>query len=270
MKITLVGGTGSIGKILIEHYYNKHTIQVISRNEYRQWLVKQKFPLCKYNICDIRDKDSLLNAFEDQDCIIHLAAMKHVSMCYENPLESVKTNILGTQNVIDACKYHNIPFALLMSTDKAEDPANTYGATKLIAEQLWLKETNYPVLRAGNLVGSTGSVLEIYKHLIAEGKQELPCTSISSIRYWMSSKDLTNLFDNVLGELKGIYVPALRKFKIVDLIKALDCKPVITSLTQGEKNEEVLYTGNTKIIGDKSIIDQCMSVEDIQKALKEL
>ncbi len=270
MNILILGGTGSIGQILTEHYYTKHQITILSRNEYRQWLMKQKFPLCKYVIGDVQDKDTLMRAFEKQDCVLHLAAMKHVSISEENPLEAIKTNVLGTQNVIDVLKYYNTTFAVLMSTDKAEAPINCYGSTKLLAEHLWSQQTNYPIIRAGNMIGSTGSVLEIYRRLIAEGKKELPCTSISSIRYWMSAKDLIHLFDETISALKGVYVPALKKFKIVDLIKALDCKPVYTTLTQGEKTEEVLYTDNTNIIGDKSIIDLCMSVEDIQKALKDI
>jgi UDP-N-acetylglucosamine 4,6-dehydratase len=270
MNILITGGTGSVGQILTAHYYNKHKITIFSRNEYRSWLMKQKFPLCKYVLGDVQDKDTLLRAFENQDCVIHLAALKHVSFCELNPLEAIKTNVLGTQNVIDALKYFNTTFAVFMSTDKAEAPINCYGSTKLLAEHLWSQQTNYPIIRAGNLINSTGSVLEIYKRLLSEGKRELPCTSDKSVRYWMSPTDLNNLFDSVIDNLKGVYVPALRKFRIIDLIEALNCTPIITSLTLGEKTEETLYTDNTTVIGDKSIVDTFMSIEDIQTSLKEL
>ena len=173
-KILITGGTGSLGQALTARLLPANTVRIFSRDEFKQKDMSIKYPDCKFLIGDIRDKERLDMACEDIDYIIHCAALKHVDTAYYNPFEMVKTNIHGSQNVIDCALNHNVEKVILISTDKACEPINLYGASKLCAEKMFESANNYKgkhrtefkYVRYGNVFGSRGSVIDVW------GKQE--------------------------------------------------------------------------------------------------
>ena len=231
--ILITGGTGSFGKKFLERIldkYNPHRIIIYSRDEYKQSIMKaeysKKYDMSKVSffIGDVRDKDRLYRAFEGVDYVIHAAAMKQVPTCEYNPFEAIKTNIHGAQNVIDAAIDRRVKKVVALSTDKAVNPINLYGGTKLVSDKLFIaanayskiSKTVFSVVRYGNVAGSRGSIIPIFNNLIEKGETELPITDTRMTRFWISLEEGVKLVIKALSEAKGgeTFISKIPSFKI--------------------------------------------------------
>lgn len=256
--ILVTGGTGSFGKKFTETVfkrYNPKKIIIFSRDEFKQHEMAKKFPRPKYEIRfflgDIRDKDRLERAFEDVDYVVHAAALKQVPALEYNPTEAVKTNVLGADNIVDAAIDRGVRKVIALSTDKAVNPVNLYGATKLVAEKIFIAANAYAggkvkfsVVRYGNVMGSRGSVLPFFLKLKDEGAKEIPITDENMTRFWMTLEESVELVLTALKEAEGgeVFVPIIPSIKITDLARAIepDCKFKIIGIRPGEKLHESL------------------------------
>lgn len=247
MSILITGGTGSMGRCFIKEYLKRNDsglhddfkIYIISRNENNQYKMKQEINSnrVKFILFDCSKDD--IDLLPECEHVIHFAAYKHVSFCEENPEKAIANNINGTLNIIKYCKKHIVNNALLLSTDKAQKPINTYGATKMLCEKLWMK-SGYTVLRCGNYMGSDGSVLPLYVEKYKNREKKLNVTDKKCVRYWMNDDMLYEAIKQALAGYQILCVPELKKFRIIDLVKAFNCEPVFTGLAPGEKIEEEL------------------------------
>ncbi|MBZ7946387.1 UDP-N-acetylglucosamine 4,6-dehydratase (inverting) [Campylobacter sp. RM10541] len=260
-NILITGGTGSFGKtytkILLQNY-KPNKIIIFSRDELKQFEMAISFnhPCMRYFIGDVRDKERLNYAMNDVDYVIHAAAMKHVPVAEYNPMECIKTNINGAQNVIDACLENNVEKCIALSTDKACNPINLYGATKLASDKLFVaanniagnKNTKFSVARYGNVVGSRGSVVPFFKKLIKEGAKELPITDERMTRFWISLEDGVKFVLNNFEIMHGgeVFVPKIPSMKITDLAHALapNLKTKIIGIRPGEKLHETMISSD--------------------------
>ncbi|EAK5847007.1 UDP-N-acetylglucosamine 4,6-dehydratase (inverting) [Campylobacter lari] len=260
-SILITGGTGSFGKTytktLLQKYQPKKII-VYSRDELKQFEMAREFNdnCMRYFIGDVRDKERLNIAMKDVDFVIHAAAMKHVPIAEYNPMECIKTNIHGAQNVIDACLENNVEKCIALSTDKACNPINLYGATKLASDKLFVaanniagsSHTKFSVTRYGNVVGSRGSVIPFFKKLINEGAKELPITDERMTRFWISLEDGVNFVLNNFAYMHGgeIFVPKIPSMKIVDLAKTMapNLAHKIIGIRAGEKLHEIMISSD--------------------------
>ncbi|MBZ7938429.1 UDP-N-acetylglucosamine 4,6-dehydratase (inverting) [Campylobacter sp. W0018] len=260
-NILITGGTGSFGKaytkILLQNY-KPNKIIIFSRDELKQFEMAISFnqPCMRYFIGDVRDRERLSYAMNDVDFVIHAAAMKHVPVAEYNPMECIKTNINGAQNVIDACLENNVEKCIALSTDKACNPVNLYGATKLASDKLFVaanniagnKNTKFSVARYGNVVGSRGSVVPFFKKLIKEGVKELPITDERMTRFWISLEDGVKFVLNNFEIMHGgeVFVPKIPSMKITDLAHALapDLKTKIIGIRPGEKLHETMISSD--------------------------
>ncbi|NFF82041.1 UDP-N-acetylglucosamine 4,6-dehydratase (inverting) [Clostridium botulinum] len=265
--ILITGGTGSFGKKFAERIlteYNPQKIIIYSRDEFKQDLMKKdfttKFPdkvnKLRFFIGDVRDKDRLYRAFKDVDYVIHAAAMKQVPACEYNPFEAIKTNIHGAQNIVDACIDKGVKKCVALSTDKAVNPINLYGGTKLVSDKLFISGNAYSggdgtifsVVRYGNVAGSRGSVIPFFNQLLDKGERVLPITDFRMTRFWITLDEGVDLVFKALNESKGgeIYISKIPSFKITDLAKAMykqiDIKEV--GIREGEKLHEVMITSD--------------------------
>ena len=266
-KVVLVtGGTGSFGNKFIERIleeYNPQKIIIYSRDEFKQDLMKKNF-ITKYGmekaqklrffIGDVRDKERLYRAFNGVDYVIHAAAMKQVPACEYNPFEAIKTNINGAENIIEAAIDRKVKKVIALSTDKAVNPINLYGGTKLVSDKLFISANAYSgesgtifsVVRYGNVAGSRGSVIPFFKQLLEEGKTELPITDLKMTRFWMILDDAVDLVLKALNESKGgeTFVFKNPSFLITELAKALNPNGTIKEIgiREGEKIHEVMIT----------------------------
>ncbi|MCR8677830.1 UDP-N-acetylglucosamine 4,6-dehydratase (inverting) [Campylobacter sp. S4:11] len=260
-SILITGGTGSFGKTytktLLQKYKPKKII-IYSRDELKQFEMAREFndTCMRYFIGDVRDKERLNIAMKDVDFVIHAAAMKHVPIAEYNPMECIKTNIHGAQNVIDACLENNVEKCIALSTDKACNPINLYGATKLASDKLFIaanniagnSHTKFSVTRYGNVVGSRGSVIPFFKKLINEGAKELPITDERMTRFWISLEDGVNFVLNNFAYMHGgeIFVPKIPSMKIVDLAKTMapNLAHKIIGIRAGEKLHEIMISSD--------------------------
>ncbi|EAJ6151247.1 UDP-N-acetylglucosamine 4,6-dehydratase (inverting) [Campylobacter lari] len=260
-SILITGGTGSFGKTytktLLQKYKPKKII-IYSRDELKQFEMAREFneTCMRYFIGDVRDKERLNIAMKDVDFVIHAAAMKHVPIAEYNPMECIKTNIHGAQNVIDACLENNVEKCIALSTDKACNPINLYGATKLASDKLFVaanniagnSHTKFSVTRYGNVVGSRGSVIPFFKKLINEGAKELPITDERMTRFWISLEDGVNFVLNNFAYMHGgeIFVPKIPSMKIVDLAKTMapNLTHKIIGIRAGEKLHEIMISSD--------------------------
>lgn len=236
--ILVTGGTGSLGQTLIDHLISPdrkpsgiRKVIVFSRDEHKQVEMRRlwnpdKFPI-RYFIGDVRDKNRLSRALEDVDYVIHTAAMKHVDVCQYNPFEAIQTNVIGAQNIIDVAIDRGIEKVLAVSTDKAVNPQNLYGATKLCADRLFIAadsysagRTRFAIIRFGNFVGSRGSVMPYFEKLHQNG-EELPITDNRMTRFWIDIDDAAKATFGALHNMTGgeIYVPKTMTGRLVDVIK---------------------------------------------------
>ena len=260
-NILITGGTGSFGKtytrILLENF-KPNKIIIYSRDELKQYEMATKFnsPCMRYFIGDVRDKNRLSMAMRGVDFVIHAAAMKHVPIAEYNPFECIKTNINGAQNVIDACLENGVLKCIALSTDKACNPVNLYGATKLASDKLFVaannivgkNHTQFSVTRYGNVVGSRGSVVPLFKKLIASGVSELPITDERMTRFWISLEDGVKFVLSNFKRMHGgeIFIPKIPSMKITDLAKALapNLKTKIIGIRAGEKLHEIMISSD--------------------------
>lgn len=259
--ILITGGTGSFGKkftkrILSE--YKPKKIIIFSRDEYKQYVMAKEFEKyakkLRFFIGDVRDKNRLYRALEDVDVVIHAAALKHVPVAEYNPIEAVNTNIIGAKNVIDASLDRGVEKIVALSTDKAVNPINLYGATKLVSDKLFVsanayagkKKTTFSVVRYGNVAGSRGSVVPFFKGLIDSGVKELPITDFRMTRFWITLDQGVDLVFRALKQSKGgeIYVAKIPSVRVTDLAKAMAPKAKLKEIgiREGEKLHEVMIT----------------------------
>lgn len=280
-SILITGGTGSFGKrfteIILKKYDPKRVI-IYSRDEYKQDVMnkdfKERFPdkmsKLRFFIGDVRDKDRLNRAFKDVDYVIHAAALKQVPACEYNPFEAIKTNINGAQNVIDAALDRDVKKVVALSTDKAVNPINLYGGTKLVSDKLFISANAYSgidgtifsVVRYGNVSGSRGSIIPFFKNLIDNSTEELPITDTRMTRFWMTLDDAVDLVIKALEESKGgeTYVFKNPSYKVTDIAEALNPggKIKVVGIREGEKLHECMITSDdsrgTYDYGDHYII----------------
>ncbi len=260
--ILITGGTGSLGKKLIQiiiQEYKPNKLIIFSRDELKQFEMSQrwspkKYPFIRYFLGDVRDKERLIRAFSGVDYVIHAAALKQVPAAEHNPVEFIKTNILGAINVIDAAIANNVAKVVALSTDKACNPINLYGATKLCSDKLFVAahayssshNTQFVVVRYGNVLGSRGSVVPFFKERKKTGI--LPITDPLMTRFWITLDQASHfvLFALVHSDGGEIFVPKVPSMKIVDLAKAVgpDCRQEVVGVRPGEKINETLISSD--------------------------
>ena len=256
-SILITGGTGSFGKKFIEIVLKRFTpkkIIVFSRDELKQFEMQQKFnqSCMRYFIGDVRDEPRLKQAMHQVDYVVHAAALKQVPAAEYNPMECIKTNINGAQNVINAVIAAGVKKVIALSTDKAANPINLYGATKLASDKLFTaannlvgdRETRFAVVRYGNVVGSRGSVVPFFKGLIERGVKELPITDARMTRFWLKLEDGVELVLKSFQRMQGgeIFVPKIPSMRILDLAEAIapGVPTKIIGIRPGEKLHEVM------------------------------
>ncbi|MEA3465313.1 MAG: UDP-N-acetylglucosamine 4,6-dehydratase (inverting) [Thermodesulfobacteriota bacterium] len=256
-SILITGGTGSFGKkyvkTILAHYAPKRLI-IYSRDELKQFEMQQDFnqPCMRYFIGDVRDGERLRQATQDVDFIIHAAALKQVPAAEYNPMECIKTNIHGAENVIKAALENKIEKVIALSTDKAANPINLYGATKLASDKLFVAANNmagsqntlFSVVRYGNVVGSRGSVIPFFQKIIAEGSDHLPITHADMTRFWITLQQGVDFVLKNFQRMKGgeIFVPKIPSISITDLATAIapDLSHKIIGIRPGEKLHEIM------------------------------
>jgi UDP-N-acetylglucosamine 4,6-dehydratase/5-epimerase len=260
-KVVLVtGGTGSFGKKFTEvvlQRYKPRKLIVFSRDELKQFEMQQQFsesryPCMRYFIGDVRDKERLHRAFDSVDIVVHAAALKQVPAAEYNPIEAIRTNVLGAANIIDVAIDHNVKKVIALSTDKAANPINLYGATKLCSDKLFVAGNNYAgyhgtrfsIVRYGNVVGSRGSVIPFFLKSRATGV--LPITDPRMTRFWITLEQGVNFVLECLDRMEGgeLFVPKIPSMNIVELAKAVapQCRIEIVGIRPGEKVHEVMIT----------------------------
>ncbi|MFA7090461.1 MAG: UDP-N-acetylglucosamine 4,6-dehydratase (inverting) [Arcobacteraceae bacterium] len=256
-NILITGGTGSFGRKftqLILQKYKPNKIIIFSRDELKQYEMAQEFThkCMRFFIGDVRDADRLKKAMKDVDYVIHAAALKHVPIAEYNPMECIKTNINGAQNVIDAALDNGVKKVIALSTDKAANPVNLYGATKLASDKLFVAANNlvgtaniqFSVVRYGNVIGSRGSVIPYFKKLIDNGEHTLPITDEKMTRFLITLEQGVNFVLKNFERMQGgeIFVPKIPSIKIVDLASfmAPHLKQTIVGIRPGEKLHEIM------------------------------
>ena len=261
-KILITGGTGSLGQALTKHLLQKNidTIRIFSRNESKQIEMESSFndKRLRFLLGDVRDMERLNRGFEDVDIVFHAAALKHVPVIEYNPFEAIKTNVIGSQNVINACLENDVSKAICIGTDKAVSPLNTYGATKLLMEKLFVSASNYLdkkkhktkfiALRYGNVLGSSGSVIPKFIEQI-KNKQKITITDPNMTRFSITMDDALNFIIHAaeLGKGSEILLPKLRAYTISDVKDALfellgHTEEEVIGIRSGEKIDEVLIS----------------------------
>jgi UDP-N-acetylglucosamine 4,6-dehydratase len=255
--ILITGGTGSFGQKYVKTIlsrYNPNKIIIYSRDELKQYEMAQEYnsSAMRYFIGDVRDGARLEMAMQGVDFVIHAAALKHVPIAEYNPMECIKTNITGAQNVIDASIKAGVSKVIALSTDKAANPINLYGATKLASDKLFVAANNitggrgpiFSVVRYGNVVGSRGSVVPLFKRLVAEGKTPLPVTHKDMTRFWITLQDGVDFVLTNFARMHGgeIFVPKIPSVRILDLVEAYsgsrEAKTI--GIRPGEKLHEIM------------------------------
>ncbi len=256
-SILITGGTGSFGKLfsayLINNFSPKKVI-IYSRDELKQFEMQQEFdaPCMRFFIGDVRDKARLKSAMRDVDFVVHAAALKQVPAAEYNPNECIKTNINGAQNVIDAAISCDVKRVIALSTDKAANPVNLYGATKLASDKLFVAANNiagargprFAVVRYGNVVGSRGSVVPFFRKLIEQGKTVLPVTHAEMTRFWITLDEGVEFVIKNFNRMQGgeIFVPKIPSIRIVDLVESISGNRnyELVGIRPGEKLHEVM------------------------------
>ncbi|EJF09717.1 UDP-N-acetylglucosamine 4,6-dehydratase (inverting) [Pontibacter sp. BAB1700] len=262
-SILITGGTGSLGKALTKHILSNYPdikrLVIFSRDEQKQFNMAQEYPHDQYPqvrffIGDVRDYDRVKRALKGIDYVIHAAAMKHVPIAEYNPMECVKTNILGAENIINACLETDVERVVALSTDKAAAPINLYGATKLASDKLFVAANNikgwnpirFSVVRYGNVMGSNGSVIPFFLNKRKEGV--LPITDVTMTRFNISLQGGVDMVMHALETAWGgeIFVPKIPSYKITDVAEAIgpECEQKIVGIRPGEKIHEEMITSS--------------------------
>jgi UDP-N-acetylglucosamine 4,6-dehydratase len=256
--VLLTGGTGSFGRRFTDVVLNRYNLRkliIFSRDELKQYEMRTQFPETRYDairyfIGDVRDRERLARAFDGVDIVVHAAALKHVPACEYNPIEAVKTNVLGAANIIDMAINANVKKVVALSTDKAANPVNLYGATKLCSDKLFVAannysgrhETRFSVVRYGNVVGSRGSVIPLFLKMRSGGT--LPITDKRMTRFWITLDSGVEFVLKSLERMAGgeIFAPKIPSMKLVDLAHAIapECELHEVGIRAGEKLHEVI------------------------------
>jgi len=259
-SLLVTGGTGSFGRALIRAVLKHHRpkrLVVFSRDEQKQYrmaqeLTPEEHPCLRYFIGDVRDRERLRRAMDGIDFVVHAAAMKHVPIAEYNPFECIRTNIGGAENVINAAIDSGVERVLALSTDKAANPINLYGATKLCSDKCFVAAnhlaassgTRFSVVRYGNVIGSRGSVVEHFQRLVHKGVATLPITDERMTRFWITLAQGVEFVLDRLTHMKGgeIFVPKIPSMRLVDLARAIgpQCRLETVGIRPGEKLHEVL------------------------------
>ena len=256
-SILVTGGTGSFGQQFVKTILSKYKpgrVVVFPRDELKQFEMQQKFndPVMRYFIGDVRDGERLIQAMRGVDCVVHAAALKQVPAAEYNPMECIKTNIHGAQNVITAAIENSVKKVIALSTDKAAGPINLYGATKLVSDKLFVAANNvtgghvtrFSVVRYGNVVGSRGSVVPFFKKLVTAGAKELPVTHASMTRFWITLEQGIEFVLKNFDRMQGgeIFVPKIPSMRIMDLVESIapGIAVNIIGIRPGEKLHEVM------------------------------
>lgn len=259
-RILITGGTGSFGKKLTEVLLNGHKpkkLIIYSRDELKQFEMSQQFderryPAIRYFIGDVRDRERLFRAFDGVDLVVHAAALKQVPSCEYNPLEAIKTNVLGAANIIDAAIDRKVKKVIALSTDKASNPINLYGATKLCSDKLFVAgnsyagthQTRFSVVRYGNVVGSRGSVIPFFLKMRETGR--IPITDPRMTRFWITLDQSVDFVLKSAERMVGgeIFVPKIPSMRVLDLAKAIapECKTETVGIRPGEKLHEMMIS----------------------------
>ena len=255
--VLITGGTGSFGKqltrTLLSRYKPKKII-IYSRDELKQYEMAQKYNdnCMRYFIGDVRDLERLKKAMNGVDFVVHAAALKHVPIAEYNPMECIKTNVMGAQNVIDAAIESGVKKVIALSTDKAANPINLYGASKLASDKLFVAANNlrgendilFSVVRYGNVLGSRGSVVPFFQKLLSEGAKELPITDERMTRFWITLQEGVDFVLKNFARMQGgeIFIPKIPSMKVVDMAKTLapDLPIKIVGIRPGEKLHELM------------------------------
>ena len=255
--ILITGGTGSFGKEFARTVLRDFTprkVVILSRDELKQYEMAQEFtaPQMRFLIGDVRERDRLMRAFDGVDYVIHAAALKHVPIAEYNPLECIKTNIHGAENVIHAALETGVAKVIALSTDKAANPINLYGATKLASDKLFVaannmvgsRKTRFSVVRYGNVVGSRGSVVPFFRRLVADGAASLPITDPRMTRFWITLPQGVDFVLQAFRRMHGgeIFVPKIPSSRITDLAEAIapGLPHEIVGIRPGEKLHEIM------------------------------
>ena len=263
-SILITGGTGSFGKAFLDRVLTIHNparVVIFSRDELKQYEMRQTWgddPRVRFFLGDIRDRDRLNMALRGVDYVVHAAALKQVDTAEYNPMEYVKTNILGSENVIQASLDAGVKKVVALSTDKASSPVNLYGATKLTADKLFISSNHYAVdggtrfsvVRYGNVMGSRGSVIPFFRNLAASG-QPLPITDARMTRFWITLPQAVDFVIDSFSDMSGgeLYVPRIPSMKVVDLAEAIapGAPLVDIGIRPGEKlHEEMISTEDAR------------------------
>ena len=277
-SILVTGGTGSFGKkfvgTLLERYDARRLI-VFSRDEQKHFEMAQEFndrefPAVRYFIGDVRDRDRLELAMRDVDLVVHAAALKHVPIAEYNPTECIHTNVLGAENVVRAALRCGVEKVVALSTDKAVNPVNLYGASKLAADKIFVAANNlsggdgprFSVVRYGNVVGSRGSVIPFFQSLVEKGADNLPITDERMTRFWVTLQQGVDFVLSSLHLMNGgeIFVPKLPSMRVVDVARSLapELSQRVVGIRTGEKLHEILITSedsrNTMELLDRYIV----------------
>lgn len=261
--ILVTGGTGSFGhqfiSYVLEHYEPKKII-IYSRDEFKQFIMQNEyknhpqFKKLRFFIGDVRDKERLYRAFSGVDYVVHAAALKQVPACEYNPMEAVKTNVIGAMNIVDAALDCGVKRVVALSTDKSVNPINLYGGTKLVSDKLFIaanayageKDVNFSVVRYGNVAGSRGSVIPFFRNIVANGGTSLPITDYRMTRFWISLDQGVELVIKALNEAKGgeTFISKIPSFKVTDLAQAIlpGCEMPEVGIREGEKLHEIMVT----------------------------
>lgn len=282
-SILVTGGTGSFGKkfikMVLERYAPKKVI-VYSRDELKQFEMSQVYSdeCMRYFIGDVRDYERLRMAMYQVDYVVHAAALKQVPAAEYNPMECIKTNVMGAQNVINAAIECGVQKVIALSTDKAANPINLYGATKLCSDKLFTaanalvgdRPTRFSVTRYGNVVGSRGSVVPFFKKLVADGAKELPITDTRMTRFWLKLEDGVDFVLKNFQRMYGgeVFIPKIPSMRVVDLAKAIapDLPIKVIGIRPGEKLHEVMCPSdlyyNTLEFSDHYVIQPSIDISE--------
>ncbi len=259
LSIFISGGTGSFGRAFVKRLlsdYQPKRVVVFSRDELKQYEMSQEFdaPCMRYFLGDVRDEQRLQQAMRGIDLVIHAAALKQVPAAEYNPTECIRTNVNGAENIIAAALQNGVKKVIALSTDKAASPINLYGATKLLSDKLFVaanniagsRDTSFAVVRYGNVVGSRGSVLPLFRKLIAKGAEDLPITDTRMTRFWITLDEGVNFVMRSFERMQGgeLFVPKIPSARIVDLATALapDLPQRQVGIRPGEKLHEMMIS----------------------------
>jgi UDP-N-acetylglucosamine 4,6-dehydratase len=251
--ICVTGGTGSFGKAFIRRILKDRPKKVIvfSRDEFKQSEMAKEFPECRYMLGDVRDKDRLKQVFANVDYVVHAAALKQVPALEYNPTEAIKTNVDGAKNIVEAAMECGVEKVVALSTDKAVNPVNLYGATKLCAEKIFtaanaFNKTKFSSVRYGNVIGSRGSVIPFFQSLKKKGAKVYPITDFEMTRFWLTLDQAVQLVLDAFVHMDGgeVFVPRIPSMKITDMATAVDpdCELEEVGIRPGEKLHETLVS----------------------------